>query len=401
MALSRRTFCSQAALLSLSPLRLVSQPTPTTRPNVAAIDRDRILLGAGDALTKPPATITSIPAPRSPGTPHDYYSEAEDYWPDPVRPGGPYVHRSTGPPNPDAFTAHRDALLLLCIYVPALTAAFVLTKEPRYAQHALAHLRAWFIEPATRMSPELAHAQTILPAKAGRFEGVVEAVHLAEVAQCFSFLANSDALAGADLAALRQWFGSYLEWLTGSRLAGLARDSKSHHGSSWLLQAAAMARLGPATADRPLGTLRHQYQSSTIRAQILADGSFPHELTTANPYRNSLFNLDMLSGVCLLLSTRFEKVWDYELQDGPGMRSAIARHYPFILNRNAWPYPADETDFSDLPLRCPSLLFTARAYERPEYASLWESLPADPKQFELQHTFPIRQPLLWVTRNTV
>jgi hypothetical protein len=179
------------------------------------------------------------------------------------------------------------------------------------------------------------------------------------------------------------------------------RSGKSHHGSSWLLQAAAIARLGEAADDRPLSALRHQYQSSTIRAQILADGTFPAELTTANPYRNSLFNLDMLSGVCLLLSTRFEKVWDYELQDGPGMRSAIARHYPYILNRNAWPYPADATDFTDLPIRPPSLLFAARAYDQPEYASLWKALPTDPKLFELQRTFPIRQPLLWVTRSTV
>jgi hypothetical protein len=106
----------------------------------------------------------------------------------------------------------------------------------------------------------------------------------------------------------------------------------------------------------------------------------------------------MLAAICLLLSTRFESVWDYELQDGPSMRTAIARHYPYILNRGAWPYRADAMYFTDLPIRPPSLLFAARAYSRPEYADLWKALPPDTTIPELQRTFPIRQPLLWVTR---
>ena len=135
----------------------------------------------------------------------------------------------------------------------------------------------------------------------------------------------------------------------------------------------------------------------TIRAQIVADGTFPHELSTVNPYRLSLFNLDMLAAVCLLLSTRFESVWDYDLQDGPGMRAAIARYFPYIRNRGTWPYVADAKYFDDLPLRRPSLLFAAKAYTRPEYADVWRTLPADTDVPELQQTFPIRQPLLWVT----
>jgi Alginate lyase len=397
MLITRRSFFSLAAALSLSPRFLLSQATVTSHPDVAAIDRDRILQSADHYLTQNPTPLTAYPCPRSPGVPQDFYSEAADYWPDPANPAGPFVVRA-GQLNPDAFTAHRDALLNFGMTVPALTAAFVLTNEPRYAQQAARHLRAWFLDPATRMNPSLQFGQTIPPAKAGRPEGVVDAVHLAEVVQCLPFLANSEALPEADLAGLRKWLAEYSGWLNTSRLAGLARDSKSHHGTSWLLQAASIAHLTQVADDAPLTTLRHQYKSSTIRAQIVADGTFPHELTTPNPYRNTLFNLDMMAGVCLLLSTRFESVWDVELQDGPGFRTVIARLFPFILNRGAWPYRADVKYFTDLPIRPPSLLFAARAYDRPEYATLWKTLNPDPKIPELQHTFPIRQPLLWVTR---
>jgi hypothetical protein len=397
MAITRRTFCSQAAPLLLGTRLLLSQTKPTSRPDVASIDHDRILQSAAHHLTQTPTPLTTFPCPRSPGTPHDFYSEAEDYWPDPSNPTGSYVVR-TGPPNPDAFVAHRDALLSVCICVPALTAAYVLTNEARYAQQAIAHLRAWFIDPSTRMTPSLLFGLTVPPAKTGRFEGVVEVVHLAEVVQCVSFLANFEAFAESDRVALQKWFAEYFDWLNTSRLAGLARDNKSHHGTSWLLQAAAIAHLSQAVDDAPLTALRHQYKSSSIRAQILADGTFPHELTTPNPYRNTLFNLDMFAGVCVLLSTRFESVWDYELQDGPGMRTIIARLYPYILDRGKWPYKADAAHFNDLPIRPPSLLFAARAYTRPEYAELWGTLKPDTTIPELQRTFPIRQPLLWVTR---
>ncbi len=130
---TRRTFCAQAATLLLTPRLLLSQAKPTSRPDVAAIDHDRILQAAVHYLTQSSTPLTTLPCPRSPGTPHDFYSEAEDYWPDSSNPTGPFVIRASGPPNPDAFTAHRDALLNFSICVPALTAAFVLTGESRYA----------------------------------------------------------------------------------------------------------------------------------------------------------------------------------------------------------------------------------------------------------------------------
>lgn len=404
MPITRRIFCTQAAGVVTAGMlvpRVLAAQISTARPDVARIDHDRILKAAQNYLTKTPAPLTTLPCKRSPGTAHDFYSEADDYWPDPAKVDGAYQQRK-GTENLAAFTAHRDALLDLSIWVAALAAAYLLTKEERYAEAAVLHLRAWFVDHATSMTPSLMYASVVLPAKTGRFEGIVETVHLAEIAQAIPFLANAEAFTKNDADGVTRWFGLYFDWLNGSQLAGLARDQRDHHGSSWLLQTTAFMRLRlallPNADDTPLGELRHRYKSVTIRAQINADGVFPHELSTPNPYRLSLFNLDMLAAVCLLLYTPFDNVWEYDLQDGPGMRAAIARHFPFIKNKGAWPYPADAAHFDDLPLRQPSLLFCARAYTRPEYADLWKALPTDTDIAELQRTFPIRQPLLWVTR---
>lgn len=404
MPITRRIFCTQAAGVVtagvLLPRALAAQ-TSTARPDVAAIDHGRILKAAQAYLAKAATPLTTLPSKRNPGTAHDFYSEADDYWADPAKPDGVYLQRK-GSANPAAFTAHRDALLDLSIWVAALAAAYLLTKEERYAEAVVLHLRAWFVDPATSMTPNLMYAGVVLPAKTGRFEGVLETVHLAEVAQAIPFLVNAESFTKSDADGVAKWFGAYFDWLNSSQLAGLARDQKDHHGSSWLLQTIAFMRLRlallPNTDDAPLGELRHRYKSVTIRAQINAEGVFPHELSTPNPYRLSLFNLDMLAAICQLLYTPFDSVWEYDLQDGPGMRAAIARHFPYIKDKGAWPYPADAAYFDDLPLRRPSLLFCARAYTRPEYADLWKTLPADTDIAELQRTFPIRQPLLWVTR---
>lgn len=413
MTHTRRAFCSQV-FTTLFTHHLFSEQSPlhpappTSRPDVAAIERLRVLSTAQQLLAQSPRTITSLPPPHSPGDPHDFYSEPDDYFPDPASPTAAFVQRA-GEWNPAAFTAHRDALLSFCVVVPTLVAAYVLASrqaEPdpnseRYAEQALAHLRAWFITPATRMNPNLLYGEFIPNTTEGRPEGIICAAALAEVARALPFLLHSEALKPEDRGAILSWFGAYLVWLSTSRLAGLARDLKNHHGSSWLLQATAIAHLEPVKANPDVVTiasLRHLYRNTTLRAQIAADGSFPHELSTAFPYRNSLFNLDLLAGVCELLSTPFDSAWDYELQDGPGMRVAIARHFPFILNRGAWPYRADLNHFTDLPGRRPALLFAGRAYGRSEYAELWKTLPPDPPEPAIQRTFPIRQPLLWVTR---
>jgi hypothetical protein len=432
---TRRAFCSAAAALLLTRNRLLgasapASPTPAQassapanalRPDVAAVDRDRILSAAAHALAQPPAPLTSLPCPRSPGTPHDYYSEAE---PDPAAAEArPRVQSPAAP-----FTAHRDALFALGLAVPALAAAHLLTGEDRYAAHAALHLRAWFVDPATSMTPRLDYghmaatptATTHPPAPSlnasaptpphpagGTFEGILETLPLVEIAQAIPFLATSPALTDTERTALRAWFAAYLSWLTapedsGPRLPALARDRKDHHGTSWLLQAVAYSILTapegttPKSEDASLEPLRRRYKTVTLRAQLSAGGSFTHDLSSPNPYRDSLSNLDMLAALCLLLTTRFDSLWDYQLEDGPGMRSAIAYHFPFIADRGLWPFRADAAHFADLPGRRPSLLFTARPYQRPEYAALWLKLPPDPPSPDVLRSIPIHQPLLWM-----
>src|SRR5579859_1684221 len=150
--------------------------------DVAAIERKRILRAAERYLREAPVTITAFSAVRSAGGKHDYFSEGDYWWPDPANPSGPYIQRD-GLSNPDNFTQHRHALLQLSVRMPALCAAWLVTRQERYAAHAASHLRAWFADESTRMNPNLEFAQAIHGRTTGRGIGIIDTLHLVEVAR--------------------------------------------------------------------------------------------------------------------------------------------------------------------------------------------------------------------------
>lgn len=385
---SRRRFLhtSLAGAASLLPaLRLVAQQgQPSARLAVAEAVRPRVLFEAKAALTAPVTTLIEAKAPGS-SEPNTFVSELE--WPS----GKPVP---TGAVLP--FRAHATALRRMSNHVACFTAAYVLTKEAAYAQRAGLHLRAWLVEPATRMLPHGRRAGCEPGSSMGTTAGVVDLAPLAELARATSFLVDAEALTEEEFKTLNKWLADMAEWLNTDRSAGIARDSKDHRASAWLLVNAAIAR--SQRDDKLLEACRKRFRAPTLRNQITAEGHFPQELATADPFRNTLFNLDLLCGACQLLASPFDLLWDYELQDGPGLRAAVAFVFPSVADPTKWGFVADAEHFHDLPGPRPGLLFAGRAYSRPEYVEMWRSLDPLAIPEVIGTSFPIRQPLLWTAR---
>ena len=376
--MNRRQFCQGLALFATAaPVCLAAEPAF----DIDAIDRDRVLRLAGKALPEKPLTVTAIPAPRSPGNPHEYYSEADYWWPDPANPAGPYIRRD-GFSNPEKFTGHRDALIRLSLIVPALAAAWRLTGDKRYADHAKAHLDAWFVDPETRMTPHLDYAQAIVGLNKGRGIGIIDTLHLVEVARAVQVMGG--------LEPVVSWFRDYLHWLTTSPNGRSERDEKNNHGTCWLLQAAQFARL---TGDGALiAWARERFETVILPDQIAGDGSQPLELARTKPYSYCLFNLDVLSTLCRTLG---DDLWRVVPPGGGSLEQAVAYMEPFIADKKSWPYPPDVEQFDKLPVRQVSLLFAGLALKRPTYLELWRRLDPDPAEGEVIRNNPIRQPVLW------
>ena len=365
------------------------------RFNVAVFDRARVLKAADQYLSEQPITITASHSPRSAGGLHDFFSEADYWWPDPKDPNGPYLQRD-GMSNPDNFVEHRRALMRLSVQMPALVAAWKLTHEERYAKHAALHLRAWFLDESTRMNPHLPYAQAIHGRFTGRGTGIIDTIHLVEVARAIEVLEKSKALSATEIKGLKQWFTNYLQWLTTSRNGIEEREAKNNHGTCWVMQVAAFAHL---TEDQKLlDYCRDRFKTVLLPNQLAADGSFPQELRRTKPYGYSLFNLEAMAAVCQILSTPQDNLWTFQLSDGRNMARAMEYVAPYIRDKKRWPLKPDVMYDTEWPMRQISLLFAGLALNRPDYLELWKQLPADSNVEEVIRNFFIRQPVLWASR---
>ncbi len=369
-----------------------STASSSTFQMVASTDRKRILEAAEKYVSNSPQTITAFPAKRSTGGLHDYYSQADYYWPDTNKPDGPYVLRD-GQSNPDNFNDHRKVMIALSVEMSALTAAWTLTGTQKYAEKACEHLRAWFIAPNTRMNPNLEYSQAIQNLNTGRSIGVIDTLHLVEVARAASHLMPR-MMSPADQNGVKAWFRSYLDWLKTSEKGKAERDTLNNHAMCWALQAAEFARLLEDTATRE-EVFRH-YQTILLPNQLGPDGSFPKELARTKPYSYSIFNFDVMAGLCQSLKGLQPDPLGFRLADGRGVCKAAEFIYPYLKNKDEWKWAKDVQHFDSLPVRSPGLLFSGVACNRSEYIDLWRTMNPDPTDREIIRNNPIRQPLLWV-----
>jgi hypothetical protein len=354
-------------------------------------ERARVLAAADRYLKELPVTVTASSSPRSAGGPHDFFSEGDYWWPDPQNPGGPYIQKD-GMSNPGNFNDHRRALMRLSVQMPALVTAYTLTKDRRYARLAERHARAWFVSRSTRMTPALKYAQAIHGRFTGRGTGIIDTIHLVEVARALERLDGVPGWSRDEATEVRRWFADYLEWLTTDQYGKDERDATNNHATCWVMQVASFAHL---TANEPLMRDCRTRFKTILLQQMAPDGSFPRELGRTKPYGYSLFNLEAMATICQILSTPEDDLWAFELPDGRGMRRAMAYMVPYIRNKRSWPKPPDVMYDANWPMRHASLLFAGVALKQPDYIDLWSSLPADSDVEEVIRNFFVRQPLLW------
>jgi hypothetical protein len=412
--LDRRSFCTLSAA-ALAARRLPAIQVPSAGPYVlvAAIDRDRILRLANQWLPAKPQTITDFPAPNSPGGPHDFFSQADYFWPNPANPNGPWKEID-GKSNPANFQLHRKAMIRLSQAVPALTAGFLLTRRQDFARAAAAHLIAWFVTPATRMNPSLQYSQGYSGGPSGRSYGIIDTLHLVEPARAAGFL--KDTLGPTNFAAVQQWFREYLDWMKTSAPGMKERDATNNHAIAWALQAAEFARLAADNLTRD--EVRTRFETIQLPQQEAANGSFPRELARTKPYGYSIFQFDCattlgwslgiltparppcppaMGGLCAPPSQFLPSP---SANDNASARDSLCRAasflYPYLDDKSKWPYRHDIQHWDAWPVRSPGLLFCGLACHHSDYIALWRRLDPDPTDPEIIRNYPIRQPLLWV-----
>jgi hypothetical protein len=359
-----------------------------------AIDvlREQVLKEADWALTQQPVTVTASSSPRSAGTRNDFFSEADYFWPDTLNPEGPYVNRD-GMTNPEIFTDHRFAMIRFSRIIGSLASAYVITGKDKYVKHAMIHLKAWFVNADTRMNPSMEFAQAIKGRVTGRGIGIIDTIHLMEVAQGIMKMENAKGSDASVIAGSKKWFADYLTWLTSHQYGKDEMNTKNNHSTCWVMQVASYASL--TKNEELLNFCRERYKTVLLANQMGEDGSFPLETKRTKPYGYSIFNLDAMVMVCHILSDSKNDLWNFQTSDGRSIRKGLEYLYPFIRDKASWPFQKDVMYWDNWPVAQPFLLFGAQAFGKDDWFATWKSLDHKPEIVEVVRNLPIRNPIIW------
>ncbi|QEC56141.1 alginate lyase family protein [Flavisolibacter ginsenosidimutans] len=360
---------------------------------VAATLRKQVMEEAAWAMQQEPLTVTAQGSPRSAGGKHDFFSEGDYWWPNPASVDSPYVQRD-GMTNPDNFVAHRLAMIRFSRIVGALASAYKLTGDEKYVQQALKHCKAWFVDEATLMNPSLLYAQAIKGRFTGRGIGIIDTIQLMEVVEGLRTMLHAKSMNANDLAAIKNWFDQYLNWLTTHKYGKDEMNAENNHGTCWVMQVACFARF--TDNQKLMAFCSDRYKNVLLPNQMATDGSFPRELKRTKPFGYSIFNLDAMTTICQILSAKEADLWNYQTADGKSIKKGIEFLYPYLANKNKWPFAKDVMYWDAWPVAQPSLVFGASAYGNKDWLNTWKKLDHNPTIEEVIRNLPVRHPLIWL-----
>jgi hypothetical protein len=261
--------------------------------------RDKLVLSSFEALKRradralnvTPRSVTHKTTTPASGSKHDYISMGPYWWPDPTKKDGlPYV-RKDGMRNPEVAGNgfDSDRLVAMANDVRDLSLMYFFTSEKKYAEHAVKSIRTWFLDPSTRMNPNLRFGQAILGIVEGRGTGLIDSRHLTQVIDAAQILALDSSINESEYKALQKWVGEFATWMTDSDAGQEEFAAYNNHGMFYDAQLAAFYRF----SGQPAKARRVVFNSITLRimAQIDREGMLPHELGRTRPFHYTSFSL--------------------------------------------------------------------------------------------------------------
>jgi len=329
---------SSRPLLLIQPSKLAELKAAV--PDSPAVKRLAQLLAEADAaMALPTITITENPNLQASGDPHDYFSTAPYYWPNPNTPDGmPYI-RKDGERNPDrAKMSDQEPMLQMLRAAEVLAIAYNITGQEKYATNASRLLRGFFLDPKTRMNPNLNHSQGVPGGVAGRSYGVIDTLLFIKLPDTLTLLAPSTSWTSKDREGFADWCTKFADWLCTSSLAVEEQAAVNNHGVMYDVQLAAILLLaGKETEARQI-----LQTSLALRmdSQIKPDGSQPEELARTTSWNYSCYNLRYLAKGATMARSLDIDLWHHVAPDGSGsLRAAMLYLVPYLKEPQLWKAP--------------------------------------------------------------
>jgi len=295
------------------------------------------IAAADKAMREGPFSVMQKSVVPPSGNKHDYMSRAPYFWPDPSKPDGlPYIRRD-GEHNPEIKKIpDHDLMNRMGEDARSLALAYYYTGNTAYAERAALLLRTWFLDPATRMNPNLEFGQGIPGINTGRGIGLIETRFLMSALDAVGLLEGSSTWNVADQQGIETWVGQFLHWMRTSDKGKDEDAAKNNHGTWYDLQVTDYA-LFLGDKQLAIDTL-NRVKTKRIAVQIEPDGREPLELARTNAFSYSIGNLDGLMQLAWLGQQVGVDLWNFKTSDGRCIRAALDFLLPYALGSKPWDY---------------------------------------------------------------
>lgn len=366
-----RVFVLDPAALAAVKARLAAND-PVLQPA-----REQLLADADRALEMQPVSVMDKTLVPPSGDRHDYISLAPYWWPDPTkRDGLPYIRRD-GEHNPESSDTKRSdspRFGRTAAAIRTLSLAYYLTGSDAYARKAALLLRTWFLDPATRMNPNLKYGQAVRGRNDGRGTGIIEtAERLPDILDSVGVLAGSSAWTAQDQSGMVAWARAYLDWLQTSPNGRDEAKAQNNHGTFYDMQAVSLALF--TGQDDLARRILEAAKQKRIAVQVEPDGRLPRELARTKSFHYTLFDLDAMERLANMGERAGVNLWDYTTPDGRSIRKAIDYLLPYADPGKRWSYK--EIAGVDRPALFPVFQEAYIHYHAPAYRDAIARLPAD------------------------
>lgn len=339
LGFSGSLLAAEPAFLQPAQLAVVKQQLAQHQAAQQTQEAYRQLLAAADkALERPNLSVTDKGMTPPSGSKHDYLSLSAYWWADSSKPDGlPWV-RKDGKVNPASKNDQSDGVRLadFTARVQNLTLAWYFSGEQKYADKAASLLRTWFINPETRMNPNLNFAQGVPGIAAGRNAGVLDGRYFStRIVDSLVLLDGNAAWKKPDQEAMRQWMSEYLDWLQTNKLALKESRTKNNHGNWYATQVAGIAWY----LDQPEVVKKMvKLMKSKLDVQLMPDGTQPAELARTRSFHYSYFDLQAISLMAVLAQKEGIDLWHYQTPRGGGILKSLDFMAKYTDDGQPWPY---------------------------------------------------------------
>lgn len=303
------------------------------------VSLNKKMLQAADSILKlkPMSVMQKTQTPAS-GTKHDYLSIGPYWWPDPTKADGlPWI-RKDGQVNPQTREGSTDFETKEKVFHNTKSLAFAsfFSDKKQYAEKALALIKVWFLNEATKMNPNLNFAQGIPGENSGRGIGIIEFADVTSILESIELLERNQTMDAATSQGMRQWFTDYVLWLQTSENGVFEKNTKNNHGTHYDAQLVSLL----VFLDRidEAKQILESVKTERIAKQIKPNGAQPLELARTKALSYSTMNLKGMTELAIFGKMLGVDLWNYQAENGASIKEAYVFLKPYAKGDKIWDY---------------------------------------------------------------